>query len=218
MILHQHPTCTLCPRHLLAPCNPGIPASTSGLPPSDSTPVLCVILPSPTYQDHRHNIIAHPSSQTGDLLHSTLLHHLATIATIHILPLTRCNSNPNPAASAYKACFPHHLADLTLIHAANPIPKQIHMLLLGAAAATQFHRLHLQTKVTQKQLFTTNGRTQQILGRPHSIFSTWHPAAIILNNSLIHSTEDHLTLLTNHLLNLTQPITPPSIQLPRFPH
>jgi uracil-DNA glycosylase family 4 len=205
------PDCRLCSRWELAPKNPGVPTIQVGIPGRDA---LVVVAPSPGYYEHVHNEPA--VGKPGRLLREILLAELSTLCTIYLTYLVRCGVDQDSKSKDFKSCFTHHLADIHSIWA-SPAP-QIRVLLLGADATTQFHRLHLGIRVSHKEAIANNGKPRTILSRSVPVFATIHPAAILRNNSLIHTVEDHINLLTAHVKGQAPTPTDPDIQAPRSPH
>lgn len=213
-VFPSHPDCRACGRWEQVPRNPGVPTTQWGLPGPDA-PVLICIGPAPGFHEHTHNepFVGKP----GRLLREILLAELSTLCTIYGTYLTRCGPEPDAKARDYKACFSHHDTDFRAIVAAHPEP-QILVLLLGSDAATQFHRLHLGIRCSHKDAISRNGKPHQILGRNVPVFATLHPAAILRNNSLIHTVEDHIELLISTVRGCAPTPTDPDIQPPRSPH
>lgn len=210
----SHPDCRACARHELAPCNPGVPTIQWGLP-GPGHPVLVVVGVTPNWHDHQLN---EPfRGKPGRLLRDIILSNLSNLCTIYLTLMARCGPDFTAKARDYKSCFPHHLADLSQILGHHP-SDPIHYLLLGSPATVQFHRLHLGLRVSQKEAFSLNGKERTILSRPSPVFSTWHPNAVIRNNSVIHSVEDHVTLLESHVRQQISPVSEPDIQPARSPH
>jgi uracil-DNA glycosylase family 4 len=210
-VFPSHPECRDCGRWELAPRNPGIPTTTVGVPGRDA---LVVVMPSPGYYEHLHNAPA--SGKPGRLLRDILLAELSTLCTIYLTCLVRCGVDQDTKSRDFTSCFPHHLADIHAIWATQP--PQIRVLLLGADATVQFHRLHLGIRMSHKAAISSNGKPRTILSRSVPVFATLHPAAILRNNSLIHTVEDHINLLTAHVRGQAPTPTDPDIQPPRPPH
>ena len=210
----SHADCRACGRWEQAPRNPGVPTTRWGLPGPDA-PVLICIDPAPGYHEHVHNepFVGKP----GRLLRDILLAELSTLCTIYGSYLVRCGPEPDAKSRDYKACHPHWSADLRSILDAHP-SSQIHMLLLGSDAASHFHRAHLSARVSHKDAIASNGRPRSILGRTVHVFTTLHPAAVLRNNSLIHTVEDHVELLIATVRGCAPVPTDPDIQPPRSPH
>lgn len=213
-LLPPQPDCRACLRWEQAPRNPGVPTTRWGLPGPDA-PVLIVIGPTPGYHEHVHNepFVGKP----GRLLREILLAELSTLCTIYGTYLARCGPEPDAKARDYKSCFSFHHSDLTSILDAHPA-SQIHVLLLGSDATTQFHRLNLGARCSHKAAISRNGKPHQIAGRTIPVFATLHPAAILRNNSLIHTVEDHIELLISTVKGCAPTPTDPDIQPPRSPH
>jgi len=212
-VFPSHPDCRACGRWEQAPRNPGVPTTRWGLPGPDA-PVLVCIGPAPGYHEHVHNepFVGKP----GRLLRDILLAELSTLCTIYGTYLARCGPEPDAKARDYKSCHPHCSADLASILATNP--PQILVLLLGSDATAQFHRLHLGMRVSHKDAISQNGKVRQLAGTPVHVFATLHPAAILRNNSLIHTVEDHIELLISTVKGCAPVPTDPDIQPPRSPH
>ncbi len=213
-LLPPQPDCRACLRWEQAPRNPGVPTTRWGLPGPDA-PVLIVIGPTPGYHEHVHSepFVGKP----GRLLRDILLADLSTLCTIYGTYLARCGPEPDAKARDYKACFSFHDSDFRAILDAHP-GSQIHVLLLGADAAAQFHRLHLGSRCSHKDAIARNGKPHQIAGRTIPVFTTLHPAAILRNNSLIYTVEDHIELLSSTIRGCAPVPTDPDIQPPRPPH
>jgi uracil-DNA glycosylase len=195
--LHQlkgHKDCTACERHAECPRNPGVPTERWGLPPSPSVPVLVVVGPCSTYTDH---ILWSPFyGKTGDVLRNILLDELATLCTIYGTALVRCHSATPPKSRHYKSCRPHHEDDVRHILGEHPC-SDVRFLLLGSDAVAQFHRTWTGKPRSFRDALASNGRPLQIATRQCAVFSTYYPGAVLRNNSLIHSVEDHIELLVN---------------------
>jgi uracil-DNA glycosylase family 4 len=183
--------------------------------PGPDAPVLIVIGPTPGYHEHVHSepFVGKP----GRLLRDILLADLSTLCTIYGTYLARCGPEPDAKARDYKACFSFHDSDFRSILDAHT-GSQIHVLLLGADAAAQFHRLHLGSRCSHKDAIARNGKPHQIAGRTIPVFTTLHPAAILRNNSLIYTVEDHIELLSSTIRGCAPVPTDPDIQPPRPPH
>ena len=210
-VFPSHPDCRDCGRWEQVPKNPGVPTIAVGAP---DLPALVVVGPTPGYHEHIHNepMVGKP----GRLLRSIYLHGLADLCTIYYTYMARCGPNPDAKAREYKCCFTHHLSDMAQILAV-PAP-QIVVLLLGADTVRHFYRLHLGIRMSHKEAMSQNGKTRIIQSRELPIFSTLHPAAVLRNNSLIHTVEDHIDLLTAHIQGQAPSITDPDIQPARSPH
>lgn len=213
-VFPSHPDCRACGRWELVPRNPGVPTTQWGLP-GPGAPVLICIGPSPGYHEHVHNepFVGKP----GRLLRDILLAELSTLCTIYGTYLARCGPEPDAKARDYKSCFSFFTEDFRSILDAHP-GSQIHVLLLGADATAQFHRLHLGARCSHKTAISRNGKPHQIAGRSIPVFATLHPAAILRNNSLIHTVEDHIELLISTVKGCAPTPTDPDIQPPRSPH
>lgn len=213
-IFPSHPTCRSCPRWEHVPRNPGTPTTQWGLS-STTAPVLLCIGPAPGFHEHSYN---EPfRGKAGRLLRDIILVNLSTLCTIYGTYLTRCGPEPDAKARDYKACFPHHQADLATILTTHTL-SPLYILLLGAATTTHFHRLHLNTRISHKSAISNNGRPHQILGRTIPVFATLHPAAVLRNNSLIYTVEDHIELLTATINGQAPTPSSPDIHPVRSPH
>lgn len=210
----SHPDCRSCERWELAPRNPGVPTIRWGLP-GPGSPVLIAIGPAPGYYDHVDN--APFSGKPGRLLRSIALANLSTLCTIYLTMMVRCGVEPDAKSRHYKSCYSHHDADLSAILAAHPSDFTA-ILLLGADATAQFHRLHFGKRLSHKDAMSSNGRPLLVHGRPIPVFSTLNPAAILRNNSLIHTLEDHVELLTATILGHAPIPTDPVILPARSPN
>lgn len=213
-VFPSHPDCRACGRWELVPRNPGVPTTQWGLPGPDA-PVIVCIGPSPGYHEHIHaeSFVGKP----GRLLRDILLSELSTLCTIYGTYLTRCGPEPDAKSKDYKSCFNHHRDDLATIFTRHP-DQPIFILLLGSSSTSQFHRLHLNLRYSHKASISQNGKLRQILGRSASVFTTLHPAAILRNNSLIHTVEDHIELLTSTIKGIAPIPTEPDIQPARSPY
>ena len=213
-IFPSHPDCRVCPRWEQAPRNPGVPTITVGTS-SPSSPVLIVVGPTPGYHEHVHNepFVGKP----GRLLREIMLAELSTLCTIYGMYLARCGPEPDAKARDYKSCFPFHHSDMTAIFEAHHA-QQILILLLGSDATANFLKLHTGTRVSHKTAISQNGKPRQILSRSVPVFATLHPAAVLRNNSLIHTIEDHIELLTSTVRGCAPTPTDPDIQPARSPH
>lgn len=210
----SHPDCRACGRWELVPRNPGVPTTTWGLP-GPGAPVLICIGPTPGFHEHMTN---EPfRGKAGRLLREILLAELSTLCTIYLSYMARCGPEPDAKSKDYKACFTHHASDIKAIVDAHPA-DQILMLLLGSDAASQFHRLHLGTRSSHKDAIARNGKPHLLHGRTIPIFTTLHPAAVLRNNSLIHTVEDHIELLISTVKGCAPTPTDPDIQPARSPH
>lgn len=210
----SHPDCRACGRWELVPRNPGVPTTTWGLPGPDA-PVLVCIGPAPGYHEHVRNepFVGKP----GRLLRDILLAELSTLCTIYLSYLVRCGPEPDARPRDYKSCRSHHDDDLRSILSSHP-DAPVHALLLGSDCASQFHRLHLGLRISHRDAISRNGKPHQILGRTVHVFTTLHPAAVLRNNSLIHTVEDHVELLISTIRGQAPVPTDPDIQPPRSPH
>ena len=207
----SHHECRSCDRWQEASCNPGIPTEGIGDP---GLPALVVVGASPGYHEHRSN--APFKGAAGRLLRDVVLAELSTLCTIYLTNLVRCGREPDAKSKHYKSCFPHHSSDLSAI-LETPHPAH-YVLLLGAPATVQFHRLHLGLKLRHSDAIAQNGRHHTVLGRSVPVFTTLHPGAILLNNSLIHNVEDHVNLLISTIRGEAPAPTEPDIQPARSPH
>ena len=206
------PDCRLCERWQ-EPRNPGIPTTTWGLP-GPGHPVLIVVGPSPSFHDHL--AIEPYRGKGGRLMRDIALANLSTLCTIYFTLLVRCGPTPDAKARHYKSCHTHAASDLNQIlsaHTSDPL----FILLLGADATIHFHRLHLHARTSHKSAINSNGKTHQIFGRSIPVFSTLNPAAILRNNSLIYTLEDHIELLTSTILGTSPIPTTPLIEPARAP-
>jgi uracil-DNA glycosylase family 4 len=175
---------------------------------------LIVIGASPGYHEHLHD--APFMGNGGRLLRDVILAELYTLCTIYLTNLVRCGREPDAKSKDYKSCFPHHLEDMRQI-LETPHPAH-YVLLLGAPATVQFHRLHLGLKLRHSDAIAQNGRHHTVLGRSVPVFTTLHPGAVLLNNSLIHNVEDHVNLLISTIRGEAPAPTEPDIQPARSPH
>lgn len=215
LIFPTHSDCRSCPRWAHPPLNPGIPSTQWGLPPSPDTPVLIVIGPTPGFWEHFYN---EPfRGKPGRLLREIILLNLSTLCTIYGTTLVRCGPSLNAKSADYKACFPHCSNDLQRIFDRHP-PHKIHMLLLGSEATGNFLRKATGQRNTFKDALSQNGKPRTILQVQVPIFVTIHPAAVLRNNSHIHTIEDHIELLTATIQGVAATPTDPDIQDPRPPY
>lgn len=210
----SHPECRSCARWEQAPLNPGVPTTQWGLPGA-GVPVLIVIAPTPGYHEHMHNTPF--MGKPGQLLRNIILDELSTLCTIYGTYLARCGPNLDAKARDFKACFSFHLSDLSAIFHHHPT-QQIHILLLGSDATTQFHRLHLGIRLPLKAALSINGKPRTIFSRSVPVFATIHPAAVLRSHALISTIEDHIELLIATIKGCAPTPTDPDIQPARSPH
>ena len=210
----SHADCRTCARWEQTPRNPGVPTTQWGLP-GPGAPVLVCIGAAPGFHEHMTN---EPfRGKAGRLLREILLDELSKLCTIYLTYMARCGPEPDAKSKDYKACHPHHSEDLRAIMAAHQA-DQILVLLLGADATAQFHRLTIGKRCSHKEGISRNGKTHTLHGRTVQVFSTLNPAAILRNNSLIYTVEDHIELLVNTIRGEAPVPTEPDIQPARSPH
>lgn len=221
-----HPTCSLCPLHKCAK-SVGIPTHLipGGRPPTYESPAVLFLGQNPGFNEDREGVPF--IGKSGSLLQDAYIDgiQLRTLATLYVSNTARCYHlhGDGPSNSHYKACRSHLLPDL---HSLTTHHTSLTVMCLGAPATTHLHALLGIPKVTLTSSFSNQGR-QVPLPPPESsdgrgaqtitLFSTYHPAAVLRENNLIHAVEGHMTLLLNHLTGRTPAPSLPTLVPPRSP-
>lgn len=235
-----HRDCTACPLHKCAK-SVGIPTHLipGSLPPSHETPAVLFLGQNPGFNEDREGVPF--IGKSGTILQDAYIDgvQLRSLATLYVSNTARCYHlhGDGPSNSHYKACRPHLLPDL---HTLLSLHSSLTVMCLGAPATTHLHALLGIPKVTLTSSFSNQGRQVPLpplssetsqslgpLGLPQTpdgrgastitIFSSYHPAAVLRENNLIHAVQGHMTLLLNHLTGQTPAPSLPTLISPRSP-
>lgn len=218
LLVLPQPQCTSCDLHKYAR-NPGVPGTilSTSLPPSPTTPVLAVLGMNPGFQEDRTNEpFVGPS---GKLLREVYLPSILPLATIILLNTARCYtpSSAPPKPRHFRTCFPKFSAvDLDTI--AKTLDPATPRLLLCAGA----HAISTVTKFTHPKpwsltsAFTRQGTPTNLWG-DWSLFTTFHPAAVLRSRNLLHPVADHMTLVHAALIGAMPVASSPRVVPPFSP-
>lgn len=215
-------SCTSCSLHTRAR-SVGLPTCwvPSTLPPSPSTPALLFLGQNPGAQEDAAGLpFIGPS---GRLLQDVYLEgiYLRSLASVFLANTCRCYhvDGDGPTNRHYVSCRPHLLPDLRLL---TSLSSSLTVVTLGAPAASHLHTLlgHPGTNLTSA--LSSQGRVHNLPSTspplPITVFSTYHPAAVLRAANLIHAVEGHLRLVLDHLTNRTPTPSLPRLIPPRDPH
>jgi len=203
-VLDGHPDCTRCDLHEQA-TSPGIPTVhyTCSLTPNPSTPALFVIGQNPGFHEDRQ---ATPFvGRSGDILKKSYLGGLdfCSRCSVYLGNGVRCHTtnNQTPKPKNYRECNQYLLEDLQALAAVH---DQLVILTLGAPATASFYKDVLgQKRVSLTESFGLNGTAyadHHIEGVGElTMFSTYHPAAVMRNHNHINSVHAHMQLVSDFL-------------------
>jgi uracil-DNA glycosylase family 4 len=218
ILLPAHPSCTECELHSGAR-NPGVPSVhlPESLPFSRTTPVVAVLGMNPGLQEDRTNTpFVGPS---GRLLREVYLKHITPHATVFLLNTARCytHSSSPPKPRHFRACFTSHSSlDLTTIAGDLAIDTPRLLLCCGAHALTTVTKFCSARSWPLSTGFTRQGTPTHLWG-DWSLFTTFHPAAVLRDANLMHPVSDHMTLLHSALTGQMPVASSPSIVPPYLP-
>lgn len=216
------PTCEACDLFTEAHnvCIPTIWMPTS-LPPTPSTRALFVLAQNPGYwEDQKGEPLV---GESGKMLregyldsdynicaerpadHATLRHR----CTIYLSNAARCGPESCNRMGVYNKCLPlYTIPDLIRIceyHSAADVT----ILVISAKAVTALFKWAGIKDVNQRDSFNNQGRTIAVDGINISVYSTYHPAAVMRFPNYALAVNDHLQILCNYLDDLS-----PKPQLP----
>lgn len=221
-LLPSRPACTACDLHTGAH-SVGTPSTwfPQSLPPSHSADCVIFVGQNPGYNEDSQN---EPFvGESGRLVKSSfiLAPGLHTIASIYFSNAARCvTPTGEPKDRHYRACQPWLREDLDAILAAHSAARHRCIVCLGAPAVAWVSHLLAPSRKrpTLSEGFRTQGRIiQREGGGTVAIFSCYHPAYILRERKMIHAARDHLSLLFDHLEDLTPPRSAPTVIPPRYP-
>lgn len=138
-------------------------------------------------------------------------------AHVYLTNAAKCASpGTNPLRRHYTACAPNLLVDLQLIKRAHP-RAAIHVLALGADPLISLWRLLVPGKPPRlSKAFSSQGIVSSTGVSGLRLWSTYHPAAILRDQSRIHAVSGHLVLLLRDITERRVLRTNPDI-VPPFP-
>lgn len=116
---------------------------------------------------------------------------------------------------AFTKCASHLRRDLESLLSFH---SAVHLLALGAPAASSLLKILGVKGATLTSAFTMNGRVFHLPSHPSvpiTFFATYHPAHILRNNNMIRPLSDHIALILRHLTSALPPLTSPRL-LPSF--
>lgn len=217
-ITPAHSACSACSLAANRPRSIGIPTCLipGSLAPSPSHPALLVLGQNPGWTEDATGLPF--IGDSGEVAREFIIKPLLALATIYISNTARCYHvvGDGPTNAHYTACSNLYLPpDLTAI--APPHSSSLTLLCLGAPAATHAHRVLGLPKVTQKSAFTTQGRQLPFPTGPITLYSTYHPAAVLREHNLFNPFHAHLQLLRLHLLGRKPLPSPPRLIAPCLP-
>lgn len=203
MKIESSPNCTKCELYEQAE-HPGIPTHQhSASSPGD--PVLLVIGQNPGFHEDKTNESF--VGRSGKILKSSYLGglELSDRCNIYLTNGVRCHTtnNQTPKPRHYIECCQWLIEDLQHL---NQKYNRILILTLGAPATTSFHKNILSKKgVSLTKSFNFNGTTYRSEDHHISnldeitVFSTYHPAAVLRNHNYINSVHSHMQLISDCL-------------------
>lgn len=213
-------TCTSCALHIRA-TSVGVPTCwiPSTLSPSPSTPSLLFLGQNP---GHTEDVQGLPFlGPSGRLLQDVYMDgiYLRSLASVFVSNICRCFhvDGDSPPNKSFTSCRPHLIPDLLTLLS---ISSSLTIVTLGAHAATHLHALLGIPKASLSSALSLQGRTHSLPFSPsHSVtvFSTYHPAAILRSANLIYAVEGHLRLVLDHLTSRTPAPSQPTILPPWNP-
>lgn len=223
MLVPAAPTCIRCPLYLGAR-TPGVPSEhlSISLTPTPTTPALICLGMNPGFEEDSAN---RPFiGRSGRILKESFLLPLLPHFSIYLMNSIRCYTPTDtkiPPVSL-TSCFNTHLiSDLRSVlsfHSSAPT----YLLCLGAVAVASLHK-NCPNSVPPRNLkaaFSHQGWPLTLpfhLAPSYSVFTTYHPAAVLRSPALIHPVSDHLSLLLSHFLTGAPPAPSPSLIPPRAP-
>ena len=223
--LPQHPDCTRCELHEEAN-SVGIATVhyPESLHHSKDTPVVFFIGQNPGFFEDQ---ACEPFvGKSGQLVKSGYIEAMGLHerATIYLGNGVRCHTTANAAPKPvnYRECNQHLIQDLQLI--ASQPHKELIIFTLGAPATASFHKNIISgEKVLLTASFNKNGEScspeEHKIERVGTLtmFSTYHPAAVLRSKQLILSVKDHLSLMIDYISGTMASPTTPSIVPCRAP-
>ena len=220
-VMGSSSNCTKCELHEQAKY-PGIPTHQhSGI--LGNPPALLVIGQNPGFNEDQNNECF--VGRSGKVLKSSYLGGLELDhrCNIYLTNGVRCytTNNQTPKPRHYIECNQWLIQDLQHL---NQKYDRVLVLTLGAPATTSFYKNILGKKgVSLTKSFNSNGTTYK--PEDHhidnldeiTIFSTYHPAAVIRNHNFINSVHAHMQLVSDCLDGTMATPSDPFIVPPRNP-
>jgi len=218
----RHSNCTLCDLHDGAN-HVGIPTvhMEESLAPALDTPALIILGQNPGYHEDSHPIGLPFVGPSGQLLRQVYLDAKINGKTllermcVYLSNAARCGPDSITREGPYNACIPYFVDDVKKI---AKVHDKVYLLICAAKGVTALWKYELGEKnYTQKNSFNNQNCVVDIGGCQVTCFSTFHPAAIMRQNRLIHVVNDHLQLMCNCLDGNAPSRYVPKIDLPRYP-
>jgi DNA polymerase len=151
---------------------------------------------------------------SGSLLTKVMLAGVSLPCSIYLTNSGRCFSPVDPPQRHLKTCTLAHLpADLRTLLSLH---SRLVVLTLGAKATATFSILVSGKTCSLSSAFKHNGAPKTWEGAHLTHFATFHPAAVLRDNNLIHPVSTHMQLLSDHLCGRTPLETFPTI-VPLYP-
>ena len=207
--------CTECDLHEQAP---GVPKSIGSgarrLGREPPAPAVIYVGRNPGYNedDQGHPFVG----RSGQLLHAVYIDgiNLRDRATIYLLNGVRCYTikDEPPKARHWKSCLPHTMSDLEKIREQH---ERIALVLLGGDCTSHSYRHLLGVRgMNLTKGINNNGETHDDM----TVFSTYHPSAVLRDPNYINAVHDHNGLISAWLDGVMAVPSEPNIIPTRIPH
>lgn len=210
--------CKACPLHQYASnvCIPTRHYELSLLPPA---PLLIFIGQNPgANEDFKdRSFVGDSGNYLEDIYIQPLDFHRT--CTIFLTNAARCGPTNDIRPSQTRKCFPlYTVSDLEqLVNSVAPDTRAC-VCLLGGVAAHALSFQYTGAGRTATEAIRANGNPLTIANRTIPIFATWHPAALLRDNNLIHEVASHMQLVRDYFDGIMAVPSSPHIIPPRYPH
>lgn len=142
--------------------------------------------------------------RSGEIVKSAYIDgiNLRKRASIYLTNGVRCHtqSNEAPKPRHYRECATFLSRDLhSIFRSYGPHATRI-VITLGAPSTSAFYKYILEGhKVSLSESFNYNGGLHSLGPYDFTLFSTYHPAAVLRNNNLINTVHSHMQLVSDCL-------------------
>lgn len=187
------------------------------LPPSADVPILFVIGQNPGPSEDRacRAYVGDSLVYLEDIYFG--LPNLPSICCIYLTNAARCGpSEVKPSQS--NRCLPlYTIPDLHQVLAPHNPKVHFAILLLGGVASASFYHTLTGTGLSATEAIRINGSPLTICDRPIPIFTTWNPAALLRNQSLLMEVTMHMQLVRDFFDGIMAVPSRPTFIPPRYP-
>ena len=215
-VISNHPDCTECD---LCEQAPGVPKSIGigtrmSEPMGRTSTALVYVGRNPGYNedDQGHPFVG----KSGKLLHAVYIDgiRLRERATVYLMNGVRCYTikAAPPKARHWKACLPDALKELEQIKEKH---DRVGVVLLGGDCTSHGYRHLFGTKgMNLTKGINNNGETHDGV----TVFSTYHPSAVLRDPNYINAVHDHNGLISAWLDGVMAVPSEPNIIQTRIPY